>query len=207
MDTSPENVTTPSEAQDKQSGKKQPGFIVEIFRFAILALIIVIPFRMFIAQPFIVSGASMSPTFETGQYLIVDQLSYHLELPARGDVIVFRFPEDTTKFFIKRLIGLPGETVVIRGKEVTIHDASGHDTLLTEPYINSFNLKDDFITVTLGPNEYFVMGDNRGASSDSRIWGAVPSKLIVGRAFARLLPIQEISLFPGAYPLSKEIAK
>lgn len=209
MDTSPEkeNVTTPSDAQEKHDEKKQPGFIVEIFRFAILALIIVVPFRMFVAQPFIVSGASMSPTFETGQYLIIDQLSYHLEPPARGDVVVFRFPEDTTKFFIKRLIGLPGETILIRGKDVTIRDINGHETLLTEPYLNDFNLKDDFITVTLGPNEYFVMGDNRGASSDSRIWGAVPSKLIVGRAFARLMPLQQISLFPGAYSLSKEMAK
>jgi signal peptidase I len=178
-----------------------PGFVVEIFRFAVLALLIVVPFRMFIAQPFIVSGASMSPTFETGQYLIVDQLTYHLEPPTRGDVVIFRYPEDPSKFFIKRLIGLPGETVEMQGQTVSIRDPkTGKSTTLDEPYLHDFNTRDDYLTVTLGPDEYFVMGDNRGASSDSRVWGAVPKKLMVGRAFVRLLPANKISLFPGAHP-------
>ncbi len=186
-----------SRAANKNTG---PGFIVEIFRFAVLALLIVVPFRMFIAQPFIVSGASMSPTFETGQYLIVDQLTYHLEPPTRGDVVIFRYPEDPSKFFIKRLIGLPGETVEIQGQKVSIRDAkTGKSTALDEPYLHDFNTRDDYLTVTLGPEEYFVMGDNRGASSDSRVWGAVPKKLLIGRAFVRLLPVDKISLFPGAY--------
>jgi signal peptidase I len=178
-----------------------PGFVVEIFRFAVLALLIVVPFRMFIAQPFIVSGASMSPTFETGQYLIVDQLTYHLEPPTRGDVVIFRYPEDPSKFFIKRLIGLPGETVEMQGQTVSIRDPkTGKSTTLNEPYLHDFNTRDDYLTVTLGTEEYFVMGDNRGASSDSRVWGAVPKKLLVGRAFVRLLPVDKVSLFPGEHP-------
>lgn len=182
------------------SNNTGPGFVVEIFRFAVLALLIVVPFRMFIAQPFIVSGASMSPTFETGQYLIVDQLSYHLEPPSRGDVVIFRFPEDPSKFFIKRLIGLPGEVIEIKGQQVSISNPkTGTSETLQEPYLHDFSPRDDYLTVTLGLDEYFVMGDNRGASSDSRVWGAVPKKLLIGRAFVRLLPVDKISLFPGEY--------
>lgn len=196
--TDDSNNTAAPSVISKNTG---PGFVVEIFRFAVLALLIVVPFRMFIAQPFIVSGASMSPTFETGQYLIVDQLTYHLEPPTRGDVVIFRYPEDPSKFFIKRLIGLPGETVEIQGQKVSIRDPkTGKSTTLDEPYLHDFNTRDDYLTVTLGPDEYFVMGDNRGASSDSRVWGAVPKKLMVGRAFVRLLPANKISLFPGAHP-------
>ncbi len=193
----PSPVVTKPTTSVKKNG---PGFVIEIFRFAVLALLIVVPFRMFIAQPFIVSGASMSPTFETGQYLIVDQLTYHLEQPQRGDVVIFRYPEDPSKFFIKRLIGLPGETVEIQGQKVSIRNAkTGTSTTLTEPYLHDFNTRDDYLTVTLGPDEYFVMGDNRGASSDSRVWGAVPKKLLVGRALIRLLPFDKISVFPGEY--------
>jgi signal peptidase I len=196
--TDDSNNTAAPSVISKNTG---PGFVVEIFRFAVLALLIVVPFRMSIAQPFIVSGASMSPTFETGQYLIVDQLTYHLEPPTRGDVVIFRYPEDPSKFFIKRLIGLPGETVEIQGQKVSIRDPkTGKSTTLDEPYLHDFNTRDDYLTVTLGPDEYFVMGDNRGASSDSRVWGAVPKKLMVGRAFVRLLPANKISLFPGAHP-------
>jgi signal peptidase I len=116
-------------------------------------------------------------------------------------VVIFRYPEDPSKFFIKRLIGLPGETVEIQGQKVSIRDPkTGKSTTLDEPYLHDFNTRDDYLTVTLGPDEYFVMGDNRGASSDSRVWGAVPKKLMVGRAFVRLLPANKISLFPGAHP-------
>ncbi len=196
--TDDSNNTTAPSVISKNTG---PGFVVEIFRFAVLALLIVVPFRMFIAQPFIVSGASMSPTFETGQYLIVDQLTYHLEPPTRGDVVIFRYPEDPSKFFIKRLIGLPGETVEMQGQTVSIRDPkTGKSTTLNEPYLHDFNTRDDYLTVTLGTEEYFVMGDNRGASSDSRVWGAVPKKLLVGRAFVRLLPVDKVSLFPGEHP-------
>ena len=182
--------------------QERDNFFVEILKFAAIALVIVVPFRMFIAQPFIVSGASMSPTFETGQYLIIDQLSYQFEKPERGDVVVFRFPEDTSKFFIKRIIGLPGETVEIQGTDVIIKDpVTGTQFRLDEPYVKEANLRDDFLTIRLKQDEYFVLGDNRAASSDSRVWGPVPENLIVGRVLVRLLPLSQSGLFPGVYHL------
>lgn len=181
--------------------EKKESFLGEIFKFALIALVIVLPFRFYVAQPFIVNGASMSPTFETGQYLIVDQISYRFHEPARGDVIIFKFPEDTSKFFIKRVIGLPNETVELRGTDVIVRDSEGDQIRIDEPYLLSANLKEDFLTITLGEHEYFVMGDNRAASSDSRIWGAVPENLIVGRAFVRLLPLSDVSLYPGQYAI------
>ena len=107
----------------------------------------------------------MLPTFENGDYLIVDELTYHFREPEHGEVIIFKYPKDTSKFFIKRIIGVPGDTV--DGK-------------------------------TLGKDAYFVEGDNRNASSDSRIWGALPRGLIIGRPLLRLLPLNEISGLPGA---------
>jgi signal peptidase I len=175
------------------------SFIGEIFKFALLAIIIVVPFRLYIAQPFIVSGASMSPTFETGEYLIVDQLSYHLDTPHRGDVVIFKYPNDPSKYFIKRIIGLPGEVVTLaNGVTTIINPATQSELVLDEEYLVT-DKTDDHLSITLSSTEYFVMGDNRGASSDSRVWGPVPSKNIVGKALLRLLPVNSFSLFPGAY--------
>lgn len=173
------------------------GMVKETVRFVIITLIIVVPFRIFIAQPFIVSGDSMVPTFHNGEYLIVDELSYSLRDPLRGEVVIFRYPKEPSKFFIKRIIGLPGETVVINDGKVEIVQAGGQRVSLSESYITtkspSFHLK-----TTLSNNEYFVMGDNRNASSDSRYWGPVTRPLLIGRAFVRLLPVAEAALFPGS---------
>lgn len=182
---------------NKKSDSKKDWSIVEFIKFAIITLIVVIPVRMYVAQPFVVNGASMSPTFETGQYIIVDQLTYHLSNPQRGDVIVFRFPQDTSKFFIKRVIGLPGETVNISGEKIVITEKDGSEIILDEPYIEL--AKDSFIKTTLGNYEFFVMGDNRDASLDSRIWGALDEKYIIGRAYVRLLPIKELDFLPGKF--------
>ena len=175
----------------------KPGFFGELFRIALIALVVVVPIRLFIAQPFIVQGASMEPTFENGEYLIVDQLSYNFETPERGDVIIFRYPRDPSKFFIKRIVGLPGETVTVRGDTVTIVNGDYPEGLvLDESYIRSMH-GDEVLTRNLEPDEYFVMGDNRDASSDSRVWGALPEDLIVGRALLRLLPVSKASVLPG----------
>ena len=180
--------------------EKKENFFKEIFKFSLIALLIVVPFRIYIAQPFIVSGASMSPTFETGQYLIVDQLSYRFEEPKRGDVVIFKFPQDTSKFFIKRIIGLPGETVEIRGSNIIVKQKDTKISFtLDEPYIASENTKEDFITTVLKNNEYYVLGDNRRASSDSRVWGTLENDLIVGRAFLRLFPLQALDYLPGVF--------
>ncbi len=171
--------------------------VYEIARFSIIALLIVIPIRLFIAQPFIVSGASMADTFHTGEYLIVDQLTYHFEAPTRGDVVIFRYPKDPSKFFIKRVIGLPGETVKIVDSTVTItNEANPNGFVLDEPYIKSMRSTGHTEEV-LGEREYFVMGDNRDESSDSRAWGVLQEERIIGRAYMRLFPPSMIDILPG----------
>ncbi len=176
---------------------KKEGFW-DLIKFAILALIIVIPIRAFIAQPFIVSGSSMVPTFHNGEYLIVDELSYRLGDPQRGDIVIFKWPKDTSKYFIKRIIGLPGDTVKIDGSAVTIKNkANPQGFALDETYVK--NKSSNEMEVTLPDNEYFVMGDNRSGSSDSRSWGTVPRNLMVGRALIRLFPFNVISFLPGKY--------
>lgn len=174
----------------------------ELIFFALLSLAIVAPIRIFIAQPFIVSGSSMFPTFRNNDYLIVDELSYRLGNPERYDVVIFRYPGDTTKFFIKRIIALPGETIDINGKDVTI---------INKENPNGFKLDQSFINnemnttkhYELKNDEYFVLGDNRNASSDSRVWGGVPRKLLIGRAFVRLYPLNNIDYEPGDYKQAK----
>src|SRR3990167_1865452 len=165
----------------------------ELIKLIFLSFLIVVPFRIYIAQPFIVDGASMDPTFTTGDYLIVDELTYHFKTPERGSVLIFKYPRDPRKSFIKRVIGLPGERISIANGKVTITNVEHPDGfLLDEPYVE-LSKKDnsDFI---LGAKEYFVLGDNRLASLDSRIWGPVPEKNIVGRPLIRFFPP---AFFPG----------
>jgi signal peptidase I len=191
----PEVIKTPEEAEVIPPQSEHP--LVEIFRFTLIALIIVIPIRLFVAQPFIVSGASMDETFASGQYLIVDQVSYQFHQPNRGDVIVFRYPKDPSKFFIKRVIGLPGDTVTVEGSTVTIkNDEHPEGFVLDEPYIKSMRNRSD-MTETLGEREYFVMGDNRDQSSDSRVWGVLQEERIIGRAYVRLFPPDTFDYLPG----------
>jgi len=179
-------------------------FFTELLKFALIAIVIVIPIRLYVAKPFIVSGASMVPTFESGQYLIIDEISYRFEAPRRGDVVIFRYPRDPSQYFIKRVIGLPGETIIITDGSVSVKTAEGEVIDLTEEYVvregNGNNR-----SVSLANEQYFVMGDNRPESSDSRVWGVLPKENIVGRAFLRLLPVQEISIFPGAINTAQNI--
>lgn len=194
-----ENLILPStdETDHKEESGKENSFL-EIVRFSILALLIVVPVRMFVAQPFLVSGASMEETFQNGDYLIVDRVSYTLDDPKRGDVVIFRYPKDPSKFFIKRIIAVPGDTINITGSTVTITNTdSPEGFVVDEPYIKSMKAGIT-ITETLGEREYFVMGDNRDESSDSRVWGVLQEERIVGRAFLRLFPPQSFDVMPGA---------
>lgn len=173
--------------------EEKKDFWKETVKLLIIAIVVVIPFRLYVAQPFIVDGSSMDPTFATGQYLIVDELTYHFNTPERGSVIIFKYPKDTSKFFIKRVIGLPGETVVLKSGVVTIiNSAHPSGFTLNEPYIKF--TKNDNATYTLGADEYFVMGDNRFGSADSRYWGPMPTKDIIGRPILRVWPL---SIWPG----------
>lgn len=169
----------------------------ETLKFIFTVAIIVIPIRTFVAQPFIVKGPSMDPTFTTGHYLIVDELSYRFKNPERGDVIILKYPKDPKTFFVKRIIGLPGETVEIRDGKVSVTNKQGSTTPLKDDFIDPKNKISDSSKTTLLDTEYFVMGDNRAQSSDSRHWGPLPRDLIVGRAFARLYPFSKINIFPG----------
>jgi len=170
---------------------------LEMVQLVIVALLIVVPIRLFVAQPFIVTGASMNDTFAHGQYLIIDKVSYYFNEPERGDVVVFRYPRDPDKFFIKRIIGVPGDTVSIQDAVVTIsNDTYPDGFVLEEPYIKHMTPAATQ-TETLGPREYFVMGDNRDKSSDSRAWGVLPRERIAGRAWLRLLPPSQADFLPG----------
>jgi signal peptidase I len=170
--------------------------VKEVVLFAIIVLAILIPLRLYVAQPFIVVGASMEPTFKTGEYLIVDELSYKVTDPKRGQVIIFKYPNDPSKYFIKRIIALPKETITIKGTTITIKNKEHPEGFkLDESYINFEKGAD--LTKTLKDDEYFVMGDNRSVSLDSRSWGALPKDLIIGRAIVRLLPFSKIGILPG----------
>ncbi len=171
-------------------------WLKDLFILALLVILIVLPIRVFIISPFVVEGESMHPTFENLDYLLIDELSYRFEAPARGDVIVFRYPAKPSIFYIKRIVGLPGETVSINHGIVSVADAAGRTTTLAVPYV----ITADAIythSVTLGNDQYFVMGDNRPNSSDSRVWGSLPRADIMGRALLRLVPLSHLGLFPG----------
>jgi signal peptidase I len=167
-------------------------FFFEAGKTILVALLIVVPLRLYVAQPFFVRGGSMEPTFHNGDYLIIDELSYRLSEPKRGDVIVFRYPGDPSEFFIKRIIGLPGEVVRAEGGVVTV-SIHGESETLDEHYIKS-ETPDNFEIIT-GPGEYVVLGDNRPASSDSRRWGVLPEDHIVGKVFVTVWPPDAFSVF------------
>lgn len=174
----------------------------EIFALVVLAILIVVPVRIFVAQPFVVEGLSMYPTFENGDYLIIDELTYQFNDPARGDVIVFRYPNNPSIFYIKRVIGLPGEQVAIQKGVVTITKTDGTTLTLAEPYVVAEDATYS-LESTLGTDQYFVMGDNRPKSSDSRVWGALPKNDIIGRAYIRMFPITHAAVLPGVAEFSQ----
>ncbi len=200
-----------------QNPINRPSFwssIWEWIKVIAIALMISLPIRFFIAEPFVVNGASMDPTFSTGQFLIVDRLSYNFQKPSRGEVIVFRYPNQPSTYYIKRIIGLPNETISIKDGKIfidnqsvsvtkdettLINDQLASTTALDEPYVQNVHRSYDNLVVKLGPSEYFVMGDNRSESSDSRSWGPLEDNYIIGRPFIRLMPITAISLFPGEH--------
>lgn len=171
-------------------------FFLEIVQIAALAMAIILPVRYFLVQPFVVAGVSMEPNFEDGQYLIIDELTFHLRDPERGEIVVFHPPSSAVKqFYIKRVIGLPGETVEVNDGKITIYnDANPNGFVLNEPYIQDYTPGRD--SETLGPNEYYMMGDNRDASFDSRAFGPVPRDNFIGRVWIRGLPLDKIGSFP-----------
>ncbi len=195
---SPEQ-TPPEGAEATQvppSSKAALGYLLELIQVAAISLAIIIPIRYFLIQPFYVKGASMEPNFYDHEYLIIDELSYRFHLPTRGDIVVFRYPVDPKQFFIKRVIGLPGETVEIAGGQIKIFNKDFPNGFVVH---ESQYLDQDFTstnqTVTLKSDEFFVLGDNRRESLDSRFFGPIKSSAIVGRVWLRGWPIDRWKAF------------
>jgi signal peptidase I len=187
--------------------KKFLASFLEVFEIALVAVGAVYVVRTFLIQPFLVSGSSMVPNFQDGNYVLVDELTYHIRQPERGDVVVFHDPQDWSTYFIKRVIGLPGEKLVINKNVITVFNAAHPDGLaLDESYlpsgtpISSDNCDGGDVisgvcTYTIASSTYLTLGDNRPESYDSRSWGPLPAKNIVGLVRVRLWPIDEVTAF------------
>lgn len=166
-------------------------FIWEIIKITIIAVLIVVPIRYFIFQPFFVRGQSMEPNFENNDYLIIDEISYRFQEPQRGEVIVFKYPNNLSQRYIKRIVGLPGETIEIKGGKILIYnDLLGEQYRILDEadYLASVADTPGSIKVSLRQDEYFVLGDNRYASYDSRRWGPLSRQYIIGKVFLRVWP-------------------
>jgi signal peptidase I len=183
--SSPDQPSIPSEV----GKKKALGGLLELIQVIVISAAIVIPLRTFLVQPFYVKGQSMEPNFYDHEYLFVDKLTYRRQAPVRGDVVVIRYPLDPSEFFIKRVIGLPGETIEVSNGKVRIYNKEHENGFLLDEHTY---LDQDYTpltdTKTLKDGEYYLMGDNRAASLDSRSFGPVKRSFIVGRVWVRAYP-------------------
>ncbi|KKQ68796.1 MAG: signal peptidase I [Candidatus Nealsonbacteria bacterium RIFCSPLOWO2_12_FULL_39_31] len=175
--------------------KKFFSFVWEILKITIIASAIVLPVRYFLFQPFLVKGPSMEPNFTNNDYLIIDEISYRFRAFQRGEVVVFKFPLNTSQMFIKRIIGLPGDMVEINNGEIKISKDGKTEVLDESEYLNSTLKTEGNISVVLNQNEYFVLGDNREASFDSRRFGVLPENDIIGRVVFRAWPFAALAAF------------
>ncbi|MBI2057541.1 MAG: signal peptidase I [Candidatus Yanofskybacteria bacterium] len=183
--------------KDFSERKELLSFFWEVIRIVVISLAIIVPVRYFLVQPFFVRGTSMESLFEDGDYLLIDEISYRFRQPQRGEVIVFRAPEDKSQFYIKRIIGLPGEEIQVRENKVVVFNKDNPKGFELEesPYLDKGAKTSGNLKVSIGPSEYFVLGDNREHSSDSRVWGQVDRGLITGRAFFRAWPFDKVTKF------------
>ena len=175
------------------------GFTWELLKVVIISLVIIIPVRYFLIQPFYVKGMSMEPNFHDHEYLIIDEISYRFNNPKRGDIIVFRYPKDPQEYFIKRVIGLPGEKVEIKDGQVYIYNQQYKDGVILDEKYLSPDLRTFSVSgtdsVALGPNQFYVLGDNRNSSKDSRSFGQVGRSFITGRVMFRGWPVNRLTMF------------
>ncbi len=177
-------------------GNTVVGFVVEFARIIILSLAIILPVRYFLVQPFYVKGASMEPNFYDHEYLIINEIGYRFHEPKRGEIVVFRYPKNPSQFFIKRVIGLPGETVVMtQGTVRVLTQKQPNGVLLTESYLGKDMTSYGEVRQRLKSDEYFVLGDNRPQSFDSEEFGPVNKKFIIGRVWVRGWPFGSFMIF------------
>jgi len=171
-------------------------FLLEIVKVAVLAAVTIGLVRYFLFKPFYVKGASMEPNFYEREYLIIDELTYRFREPERGEVIVFKYPENPKEYFLKRIIGLPGETVKVSEGHITVYNKEHPEgVLVDEVYLSENLLTVGEKTVSLGTNQFYVLGDNRPNSYDSRRFGPIGQDAIVGRAWLRGWPISRVQTF------------
>lgn len=195
----PDFATVPAEAEQPSGSERLFHALWEIIKtvaFIILAAVII---RAFLIQPFFVQGESMESNFHNGNYLLVNQLSYSFGQPQRGDVVVFKAPPEPNENYIKRIVGLPGETVELKGGQVVVYNAEHRDGVTLdesgyEPAGVTTLPESGETRWELGSDQYFVLGDNRlpDKSSDSRAWGLLDKKLLVGKAWLRVYPLSQL---------------
>jgi len=194
----PQSEKVPSFGQD-EGGSVWSSirlFVWETAKVIVLSLAIILPVRFFIIQPFYVKGASMEPSYLDHEYLIIDEISYRFRDPQRGEVVVFRPPNARRQFYIKRVVGMPGERVKITGGKIYIYN-NDHTTgkLFEEAYLAPGTQTMNEVDVRLRENQYYVLGDHRGASLDSRVFGPIERRDIVGRTWVRGWPLNRITVF------------
>ncbi len=166
-------------------GQEVRGWARDIFFTALIAVLVVI----FVVQPVKVEGTSMEPRLEPRDRIFVNKFVYYLSDVNRGDIVVFWYPKDKTKSFIKRVIGLPGETVEVRSGVVYLNDEK-----LSEPYLAGEVDNESYPLQVVPLDQYFVLGDHRNSSNDSRDWGFVPEQNIFGEAVFRYWPLSKLGL-------------
>jgi len=189
------NLEHPVVDEDLSVGKQLLVFFWEIFKVVVISLAIIVPIRYFLIKPFYVKGASMEPNFHDREYLIINEISYRFEEPQRGESIVFKYPLDGRQYFIKRIIGLPGEIIKISDGKVSIaHDNNSPSEILIEDYLLPAMKTLGEVEVELGDDEYYLLGDNRLASLDSRFFGPVKRQFIVGKTLLRGWPLDRFGL-------------
>jgi signal peptidase I len=172
------------------------SFFLDIIETVVIALSIFLIIYLFVVSPHQVNGQSMVPNFQSGEYVLSDKISYRTGNPKRGDVIVFHAPEaancpkGTGCDFIKRVMGLPGETITVHDNHIYVNNQPVEEPYLPAEFQTLPGLATKDKSITLGPDEYFVCGDNRPYSSDSRAWGPIHKSDIVGKAFFRYWPLK-----------------
>lgn len=181
--------------QDLSFAKQVIIFIWEVFKVVVISLAIIVPVRYYLIKPFYVKGASMEPNFYNHEYLIIDEISYRFSEPKRGDSVVIRYPFDLSQYFIKRVIALPGEKIKISSSRVEIFNASQpQGFVLNEDYLSKDMKTLGEVEITLKSDEYYVLGDNRIASLDSRVFGPISRQYVIGRTLLRGWPINRVGL-------------
>jgi signal peptidase I len=200
----------PAPTQSDEEYLSTGSLLIEMVKILLLAAVVIIPIRAFLFQPFFVQGSSMEPNFDDGEYLVISEFGLkHTNIPvadievnpwrelSRQEPIVFRFPKDPSQFFIKRVIGLPGDSIEIRNGKVYVYNAVHHDgyALDESAYLDPAVKTSDLAKTAVALDEYFVLGDNRPFSYDSRAFGPIKKTAVIGRVLLRAWPVSDMTLY------------